>query len=197
MNYHNELKKLMERNEGLILTKDAEAAGIPRTYLGIFVKENLLDRVGHGVYLSPEAFDDEMYSLQARTNKLIYSHETALYLHDLTDRDPLEWVGTVPAGYNSSNLRVAGVKVYTVKKEFHLLGVTAGKTEYGRPVSVYDKERTICDIVRSRNNLDVGIINESIKRYIADKEKNIPLLLRYAEKFRVQKILRTYLEILL
>jgi len=96
----------------------------------------------------------------------------------LTDRDPLEWSVTIPAGYNGSNLREAGIKVYTVKKELHLIGVTELKTLYGRSTKVYDKERTICDIVRNRNNMDVAILNEGIKRYLYNKDKNILLKLQ-------------------
>ncbi|MFT5875701.1 MAG: hypothetical protein ACI8WT_004697 [Clostridium sp.] len=54
----------------------------------------------------------------------------------------------------------------TVKREFHLIGVAELKTLYGRPIKVYCKERTICDIVRNRNNMDVAILNEGIKRYL-------------------------------
>lgn len=197
MEYREMLESLIEEHEGLILTKDVTEAGIPRTYLGTFVREDILERTAHGVYLSRDAFEDEMYSLQAKSNRLIYSHETAAYLHDLTDRDPLQWSGTVPTGYNSASFKNEDVKVYTVKKELHKVGMTIEKTEFGRDVNVYNKERTICDLIRSRNKLDADLVNGAIRRYVGSKDKNIPLLLRYAEKFRVQKILRSYLEILL
>ena len=191
------LESLIEKKDGLILTKDVTDAGIPRTYLSSLVKEDILERMAHGVYLSREAFEDELYSLQARSSRLIYSHETALYLHGLTDRDPLQWVGTVPTGYNSTNFKNEGVKVYFIKKELHQVGATTGKTEFGRDITLYDIERTICDLIRNRNNLDADLINEAIRRYVGSREKNIPQLLRYAEQFRVQRILRNYLEILL
>lgn len=197
MEYREMLESLIRKQDGLILTKDVTEAGIPRTYLGSLVKEDILDRMAHGVYLSRDAFEDELYSLQARSSRLIYSHETALYLHDLTDRDPLQWSGTVPTGYNSTNLKSEGVKVYSVKKELHQIGVTTGETEFGRNIILYDKERTICDLIRSRNRLDADLVNEAVRRYVGSKDKNIPLLLRYAEQFRVQRILRNYLEILL
>lgn len=197
MDYREMLESLIEKKDGLILTKDVTDAGIPRTYLGSLVKEDILERMAHGIYLSRDAFEDKLYSLQARSKRLIYSHETALYLHGLTDRDPLQWVGTVPTGYNSTNLKNEGVKVYFIKKELHQIGTTTGKTEFGRDITLYDKERTICDLIRSRNNLDADLINEAIRRYVRSKDKNIPLLLRYAEQFRVHRILRNYLEILL
>lgn len=197
MNYREQLKKLIIEKNGLIITKEVEEAGIPRYYLTSFTRENKLERVTHGVYLTLEAFEDEMYTLQAKSKRIIFSHETALYLHELTDRDPLEWSVSIPTGYNGSNLRETGIKVYTVKKELHLMGVIELKTLYGRAIKVYDKERSICDIVRNRNNMDVSILNESIKRYLNNKDKNIPLLLRYAKKLGVQNTIRSYMEILL
>ena len=149
------------------------------------------------VYLTPDTFDDEMYRLQAKNQRAIFSHETALYLHDLTDRDPIEWSVTVPYGYNATHLRNEGVKVYTVKKSLYQMGVTELRTIYGRPIKAYNKERTICDIIRNRNNMDIAILNEAIKRYLDTKDKNIPLLLRYAKELGVQNYLRKYMEILL
>lgn len=197
MSYQAKLEKLIEDKDGLILTKEAVAAGVPRQYLNIFVRKNRLERVAHGVYLTPDAFDDEMYRLQAKNQRTIFSHETALYLHDLTDRDPIEWSVTVPYGYNATHLRAEGVKVYTVKKALHQVGVMELKTIYGRPIKAYNKERTICDIIRNRNKMDIAILNEAIRRYLNTKDKNIPLLLRYAEKLDVQNVVRKYLEILL
>lgn len=197
MNYQDKLEKLIETKDGLILTREVEAAGISRQYLNILLKEKKLERVAHGVYLTPDAFDDEMYRIQAKNQRIIFSHETALYLHDLTDRDPIEWSVTIPYGYNATHLRDEGIKVYTVKKTLHQMGVIELKTIYGRDIKAYNKERTICDIVRNRNNMDVGILNEAVKRYLSSKDKNIPLLMRYAEELDIQNILRNYVEILL
>lgn len=197
MSYRDKLERLIETKDGLILTREVEAAGIPRQYLNILLKEKKLERVAHGVYLTPDAFDDEMYRVQAKNQRIIFSHETALYLHDLTDRDPIEWSATIPYGYNATHLRDEGIKVYTVKKSLYQMGVVELKTIYGRDIKAYNKERTICDIVRNRNNMDIGILNEAVKRYLSSKDKNIPLLMRYAEELDIQNILRNYVEILL
>ncbi|MEA3422226.1 MAG: type IV toxin-antitoxin system AbiEi family antitoxin domain-containing protein, partial [Bacillota bacterium] len=192
-----QLDKLIENKKGLITTKDVENAGVPRQYLTMYVRENKLSRVSHGVYLTEEAFEDEMYVVQVKSKRIVFSHETALYMHELTDRDPLELSVTVPRGYNSLTLKEQGIKVYSIKKELHLMGTMRMITIYGREVIVYDKERTICDILKNRNNMDVGMLNEAIKRYVENKEKNIPLLLRYAKELGVQNIVRQYMEILL
>ncbi len=197
MNYERKLRDVIEENNGLILTKSVVESGIPRQYLSNFVKEGLLERIARGVYISPSAFEDEMYILQSINNRAIFSHETSLYLHDLTDRDPISLSVTVPSGYNASKLKEDGLDVYFIKKELHDLGKMVGKTVYGRPINIYNKERTICDIVRSRSSIDISILNEGLKRYVEDKEKNIPLLMRYAKELNIQNILRRYMEVLL
>ncbi|WP_028828801.1 type IV toxin-antitoxin system AbiEi family antitoxin domain-containing protein [Proteocatella sphenisci] len=194
MGHREKLVELIKKNNGLLLTKDAEAQGIPRKYLSILNKEGLLERVAQGVYLSPDAFEDKMYIIQARAGKAIFSHETALYLHDLADRDPIELSVTVPYGYNASNLKCQGIKVHKVKKELHELGVIEMKTMFDRPIRVYDKERTICDIICNRNNMDISILNDALKRYMRNKEKNINQLLKYAKELRIYNITRKYAE---
>lgn len=197
MDYERKLRDVIEENDGLILTKSVVESGVPRQYLSNFVKEGLLERIAHGVYISPSSFEDEMYILQSINNRVIFSHETSLYLHDLTDRDPINLSVTVPSGYNASKLKEDGLDVYFIKKELHDLGKMVGKTVYGRPIFIYNKERTICDIVRSRSSIDISILNEGLKRYVEDKEKNIPLLMRYAKQLNIQTILRRYMEVLL
>lgn len=197
MNYKEKLEKLIIEKDGLILTKEVERLGIPRYYLTQFTREGRLERVAQGVYLTSDVFDDEMYRLQVRSKRIIFSHETALYLLGLTDRNPLEWSVTVPRGYNGTNLRNEGIKVYTVKNDNFEMGISELRTSFGRLIKVYNKERTICDIIRNRNNMDIAILNEAIKRYIESEYRNIPQLLRYAKELDVQNVIRNYMEILL
>lgn len=197
MSYREQLERLIANNDGIVITNEVEKKGIPRHYLTLLLREGKLERVSHGIYVTPDAFEDEMYMLQMRSPKVVFSHETALFLHDLTDRDPLEWSVTVPYGYNATKLRDSGIQVYSVKKPLHLMGATEVETLFGRKVTAYNKERTICDIIRNRNNMDISILNDAIKRYLGSKDKHISLLMQYAKELRVQKILRNYMEILL
>ena len=167
------------------------------TYIAELVKDGEVERLERGVYITKDSFDDEMYRLQAKYTSAIFSHETALLLHDLTDRDPLQYSVTVPAGYNSQNIKESGTKVYSIKKRLYDLGLTTGKTIFGREIKCYNMERTICDIIRSRNQMDIAIMTDAIKRYAKRKDKNLPQLMRYAESFRVTKPLRSYMEVLL
>ncbi|MBM7562736.1 type IV toxin-antitoxin system AbiEi family antitoxin domain-containing protein [Fusibacter tunisiensis] len=194
MDYRKCLENLLDKNEGVLLTKNIVEAGISKQLLSKYLKKGYIERVAQGVYLSKDAFEDDMYVLQARSRKAVFSHETALYLHDLTDRDPLQYTVTLPSGYNATKFKDKGVYVHFIKSDLLNLGVEDGKTPFGRTIRIYNKERTICDIIRNRNVIDPAILNEAVRRYLFSKEKNIPKLMQYAEKFRVEKIIRQHVE---
>ncbi|NLK75608.1 MAG: abortive phage infection protein, partial [Clostridiales bacterium] len=104
----NRLKKLIQKHGGIITTSIVEKNNIHREYLNSLVKEGELERVSRGVYITPDVWEDRLLINQLKRNRMIYSHGTALYLHDLTDRDPLKYVVTVPQGYNPSRLKEEG-----------------------------------------------------------------------------------------
>lgn len=138
-----------------------------------------------------------MLIYQLRKNKMVYSHETALFLHDLTDRDPVAYCVTVPTGYNTSKLKHDGLIVYTIKKELLELGICTKRTTFGNDIKTYNMERTICDILRDRNNQDVVVVSDALKRYVRRSDKDLNRLMKYAGILRIEKVLRNYLEVLL
>lgn len=193
----NELQSILMQNGGMITTAQANEVGISNERMRLFVKSGDLERVAFGVYVLPDEFADKMYIFQLRRPKIIYSHETALFLHDLTDRDPINYTVTVPTGYNATKLKEDGFSVFTIKRELHEIGVTKLTTMFGNSVIAYGLERTICDCLRSRNQLDIAIVTDAIKRYALRKDKNLNTLMQMAEMFRVAKPLRSYMEVLL
>ena len=193
----NELQSILMQNGGMITTAQANEVGISNERMRLFVKSGDLERVAFGIYVLPDEFADKMYISQLRRPKIIYSHETALFLHDLTDRDPINYTVTVPTGYNATKLKEDGFTVFTIKRELHEIGVTKLTTMFGNSIIAYSLERTICDCLRSRNQLDIAIVTDAIKRYTSRKDKNLNTLMQMAEMFQVVKPLRSYMEVLL
>ncbi|MDR0569948.1 MAG: type IV toxin-antitoxin system AbiEi family antitoxin domain-containing protein [Clostridiales Family XIII bacterium] len=197
MSLPTELQDIISENGGAITTAQANAIGISNERLRLFVNAGELERVAHGVYISPNEFVDKMHVSQLRRPKIIYSHETALFLHGLTDRDPIKYTVTVPSGYSTTRLRDDGFLVFTVTRELHELGSSQAKTIFGNMVVAYGLERTICDCVRSRNQMDIAVVTDAVKRYAKRDDKNLNTLMQMAETFRVTKLLRSYMEVLL
>jgi len=155
------------------------------------------ERVAHGIYASPDAVVDEMYLIHYRCPNAIFSHDEALYFHGLTDREPLQHTITIYTGYNTKRLTTSGIKVYTVKKELLDIGKITGKDSFGNEIPVYDLERTICDLIRSRRNFEIQDFQTALKAYVARKDKDLNKLMRYAGLFHVDSILRNYMEVLI
>lgn len=185
------------KDRGAVTTAQANALGISNERLRLLVKSGDLERVAHGVYGPPDDFPDKMYIAQQRRQKVIYSHETALFLNGLTDRDPISYTVTVPAGYNTRTLREEGLTVFTVKRELHEMGAVQLETMFGNIVFAYGLERTICDCIRSRTKMDIAIVTDAVKQYAKRNDKNLNLLMQMAEVFRIVKPIRSYMEVLL
>jgi len=191
------LHRLFNYHEGIIHTADAVDAGISRTTLGTLVKKGQLERIAHGQYIYPDSMTDELYLLSKRSRKIIFSHETALFLHDMAERTPFLHTLTIPSNSKLSPVLSDGCKIYYVKPELHQLGRCRVMSKMGNEILAYDVERTVCDILRSRNRIDNQIFAEAMKSYVSRKDQNWGRLRDYAEIFRVTKLLRQYLEVLI
>jgi len=197
MNTIQHINKLLKQENGIILTSKAEKAGISRDYLLRLVEHGILDHIERGTYVKAGELNDRLYTLQQSAQKIIYSHETALFIHGLTDRTPIIYSVTVPSSYKPSIKIRDACKVYFIKPDLFDWGAMEASSGMGHTITVYNRERTICDILRSRSRLDIQIITDALKIYAGEKTKNLHLLNSYAQEFGVQKLLRQYLEVLL
>ncbi|HPJ76906.1 MAG TPA: abortive phage infection protein, partial [Clostridia bacterium] len=125
------------------------------------------------------------------------SHETALFLHGLMEREPSQITVTVKFGYNASHLVNNGIRVITAVDNYFSIGRNKTKTNFGNTVDVYDMERTICDIIRNKKDMDPQVYQTAIQEYMKSSEKKLPVLMRYASIFRIDNIVRTYTEVML
>lgn len=187
------IKELVENNNGVLLVKEAEKNNIHRQYIKQLEETGYLRKVSKGIYVKENKEVNEFFILGQKYKKGIFSHNTALYFYDLTDRTPIKLDMTFPSYITVHD---NSIKIHYIKEENHLLGVKEMKLQDGTSIQIYDMERTICDIIRDRNKIDPQIFNDAIKGYIKKKNKNLVLLYEYAEKFKIENILRNYMEVL-
>ena len=191
------MNNLIENKNGYLLTSDVIESGISKPYMLDFVKKRNLERVAQGVYMSEDAWLDELYIISLRNKEAVLSHETALYLHGLMEREPTAIMLTVSRTYNATHLRNKGYVINTVNKELLELGKTTAKTSYGNLVNVYDMDRTICDIIRCKDKLDIQVFGTAMKEYMNSREKNLNNLMLYAKAFAIEETVRMYTEVML
>lgn len=192
-----EIIKIAKDNNGLVTTAMVVSAGFSRGNLKYLVDKGMIERAVRGVYILPEVWEDEVFNLQNRFKRGIFSHETALFLCDLTDRTPNWYHMTFPENYNMSKPKEVNIRCRQCKKTLYDLGIVEVSTPGGNKVRAYSMERTLCDILRPNSRVDIQVITEAFKRYTKRTDKNIPILSEYAQMLKVEKRLRAYLEVLL
>ena len=196
MTKYEEIDKLLEQNDGYLFTKDVENVGISRTYLASYVKERGLEKVSIGIYISPDTWEDELYILQLRYPKVVFSGETALYIHGLIDREYSQITVTVPPRFNRTRLLSEGVVIHQEQEVSYNTGIIEIQTNFGNTVRVYDVEKTICDLVKLRGKIEVQHYQTAIKSYMRSKDKDLSRLIKYADALKVRDKIMKYVEVM-
>lgn len=197
MNKTETIDALLNANNGVVTTAAVLGENISKTYFMEYVKKNGLRRIAHGIYAADDMWPDEYQLIQLQYPKVIFSHESALYLNGLAEREPDPISVTVPGGYHSISMEKSDIRVYRVSADNHETGLTYAETPTGATVRCYDLERTLCDLLRSKTTVDYQELISAFKSYVQRSDKNIPKLMRYGKKFRVAAKLKPYMEVLL
>lgn len=193
MNNKEKIVKIVEENNGILYSKDLKKQNIHRQFLKELEDSGYLKKVSRGMYIRSDKNINEFFVMSERFQTGIYSHNTALYFYNLTDRTPVRFDMTFP-----SNIRIDNdyIIAHYIKSEKYSIGATKMKMNDNTTIKIYDLERTICDIIRDRNKMDPQIFNTAMKEYSKRKDKNLNLLYKYASKFRIENKLKQYMEVL-
>lgn len=178
------IKQIMDINNGMLSTRMIESLNISRQYLSIMENNNDIEKVSRGIYLSPSTFEDSYFSFQQKYKKAIFSHMNALYFYGLTEEFPYNYTVTVPQNYHVDTVNEK-CNVFYVSDEIYELGVVEIETPNGNKVRAYDKERCICDIIRSKGRMDSEQVKKTIKQYIQCRDKDMVKLSQYSKKMRI------------
>lgn len=165
--------------------------------LGKYVSAGLLERAGRGLYTNTNGLTDEIFALSKRSNKIIFSHSTALFLLGKSERTPFNHYVTVKSGETIPIALRRNLKCFYVKNDLFNLGKTDVATQFGNIVPCYDLERTLCDFIRCRRRMDEELFLATVKAYAADKSHNLSRLGQYALRMGIEDKVTKILEVAL
>ena len=180
------IKQIMNTNNGMLSTRMIEPLNISRQYLSIMQNNNDIEKVSRGIYLSPSAFEDSYFSFQQKYKKAIFSHMNALYFYGMTEEFPYNYTITVPQSYHVDTVNEK-CNVFYVSDDIYELGVVEIETPNGNKVRAYNKERCICNIIRSKGRMDSEQVKKTIKQYMQSRDKDIAKLSEYSKKMGINK----------
>lgn len=195
LNKKEELLKIAEKNQGVLLSKYATALGFSRSSIKELSDSGDITQVQRGIYVTKEGYVDDFFLMGQKFKKGIFSHETALYLLGFSDRAPIEIAMTFKHGRSTVDIKAEGIRPVMVSKYF-----SVGEnviTRNGLEIKVYNIERTLVDLLRPRYDTDLEQLIPALKRYATYDKKDVNQLFRYAKQFGVEEQMRNYMGVLL
>lgn len=192
-------QEVLAKKGGIAKSADFVSAGISASDVVYMYNAGYLDRVRHGYYrLAGSEPVSEEQLLAVLIPKGIVCVESALFHYGYSDFVPRKWSIAVPRSMSRTKLDVDTLALhpYYVQSDLYELGKTIDNFD-GVMLSVYDRERTICDCFKYRSRLDNELFNKALNAYAGDKKKNLNNLSAYAKKLHVHKKVTELMEVLL
>ncbi len=192
MNYEKIIEFLKKHN-GYISTKEIDNIGILKVQIPKLIEDEIIRKVAHGLYIDNNLIEDEFFILQKRFSNIVFSYNTSCYLLNLSDRTPYELEVTTIKNHKIRDK----VKVHYVVEDKFDIGIIEMTSPYGNPIKIYNAERSICDILKNPNSVDIELYNKIINNYFKQKNKNLALLEEYAKILNVHKKFQNIMEVLI
>ena len=199
MNIREHAKKVIVEKGGVAKSADFVAEGMRAVDVVNMCNAGYLERIRHGYYQLAEGdTSSEEQLLATLIPKGVICVESALFHYGYSDFAPRKWSIAVPRSMSRTKLDVdvLALQTYYVQPEIYELGKITDDFS-GVMLSVYDRERTICDCFKYRTRLDSEIFNKALNAYASDTKKNLQNLSVYAKKLRVYKKVTELMEVLL
>ena len=192
---YSTLEKMIVTGDGSISRKDALANGVPPAAFARYVSSNRLVRIRRGVYAKDGAVDD-LFQLQRRYPRIVYSGMTALYLLGLTDRIPDSIEFTIPKGYRVRKESIGSNVICHIENNGELFdsGNVSVETVFGNSVACFSKEKMVVEMMRKRDDYDSELFLKAVKTFLKGKDKNMDFLFKYARMRKVEEKVYRILE---
>lgn len=191
-------KEIINDKGGIATTVDFLSSGLKNYEISNICKDGLISRIRQGCYCLPDKMPSEEHLLSKLLPESIVCLESALYHYGYNDYAPTSWSVAVPRTISLSKLKIEGLPLvpHFIPASNYELGKMQSNFN-GYILNVYDRERTICDCFKYRNQLDSETFAKAINAYSADDKKNLTNLSKYSKQLRVYKKVTEMMEVLL
>ena len=199
MNKKEIAQKVIKDKGGIAKTADFTATGMKNYEVALLCKEGFLERIRRGIYQLPHSNQiTEEQLIQELLPQGIVCVESALFHYGYSDFAPREWSVAVPrtASRSVKKIEEFPIKAYYIQKAFFSIGKCTDNFN-GVELAVYDRERTICDCFKYRTKLDNETFNKAVNAYVADENKNLANLSKYAKEMKLYAKVMNVMEVLL
>ncbi len=183
------LRKLFCQYNYVMTTAELTVSKLYYADIKLLLEEVLIEKIKRGYYYWIEDYgESEIVIINRLFLDVVLCMETALFYYKYSDRTPAEWNFAIDKNVSKRRTKIdyPFIKAYRVESTLVTLGEAEGEIDFYK-VRIYDRDRTICDVLRNMNKMDKEIFNKAVQGYVKDPKKNIPNFMEYAKILRVQK----------
>lgn len=183
------LRDMFSQHDYVMTTAELKKSKLYYADIQRLLGEGIIEKVRRGYYHWVHEFEgSEVVIINRLFPDAVLCMETALFHYGYSDRNPVAW--NIAIDKNASRQRTKVdypfIKAYRTEPDLLVVGETRGEIDFIE-VRIYDRDRTICDVLRNMNKMDRETFNKAIQNYVKDPKKNVPNLMQYAKELRVQK----------
>ncbi len=189
-----DIYQALKNNGGILRTSELNKLGLYSRQINKLIEKGDIVRLKRGFYeLSDNTYPEEVVIARLFPNAVIFL-ESALMVYGYTDRIPSSWQIAVDRNSEKSQYQIDYPIIDVFYMESKLLGVGIDTMQIeGVYVKIFDRDRTICDILRYENKIEREVFSNAIQRYVKDPTKNIRRLLKYSEVLNLKNKVQTYI----
>ncbi|HLC34920.1 MAG TPA: type IV toxin-antitoxin system AbiEi family antitoxin domain-containing protein [Anaerolineales bacterium] len=190
--------QVFSQNNGILRTAQSIRLGVDQKTLAEMLEKGLIVREARGIYrlanLSPLANPD-LIQVALRIPSAVICLLSALAIHNLTTQIPHKVYIALPSDTKKPRIIHPPLKIFWLSPRPYSAGIQKHLLD-GIPVPVYNREKTIADCFKFRNEIGPDIALEALKDYIRLPDHDFDKLLHYAEITRVLNVMRPYVRAL-
>jgi len=171
---------------GVLRTSELNALGLSSRQIKKLVESGDITRIKRVYYeISDNIYPEEAVIARLFPDAVIFL-ESALMHYGYTDRIPQAWQIVVDRDSGKSQYKIDYplIEVFYIEPKLLEIGLDVFKVEEVE-VRIFNRDRTICDVLRYENKLEREVFTNAIKRYIRDPKKNVRNLFEYAKVFNI------------
>ena len=189
------IRAYFNKNNGVLKTSQLKQKGIYYAQIQAFLEAGLVEQLRRGYY---RLLDDNCYSdipvITTLFPDAILYLESALSYYGYIDRTPSSWHVAIKStsARERFNIHCLSMKPHFITPSKYPIGLSKARID-GFGIKIYDRERTICDVLSHKNKLDSEIYSQAVKNYLKDININIPTLMKYSKQLHVEKKVREVL----
>ncbi len=191
------LRKLMYEQGPLVRATSLREAKFCSKDLTALLHDGILIKIRTGYYALADVYHD-MNEFEVAATVIpsgIIAFLSAANYHGIISRRPISIDVVIPSNFRAPILPASpSIIISRSVKDIYEMGVEYIRFQYCT-VRIYNRERTICDLFRQRQQIGEANALDALKGYM-DGTRNLQRLYEYASRLQIKTILAPYVEAL-